>query len=135
MYWALGGLLLIIVEVLSGTFYLLVIGVAAFAGAGVALSGGGFAVQAIAATLMAIAGVFLVHNRRLGRGLVDAPGNDFDKGQRVTIDEWINEAEGIARVRYRGTLWDARVTGARISGHDFVIQKVDGNTLLIAQQP
>ena len=36
LIWVIAGIILVIVELLTGTFYLLVLGVAAFAGAGVA---------------------------------------------------------------------------------------------------
>ena len=47
--WIVAGFLLVIVELLTGTFYLLVIGVGAFAGALVAYAGGTYFVQAVGA--------------------------------------------------------------------------------------
>ena len=40
--WAAAGLALVIAELVTGTFYLLVLGIAALAGAAVAFSGLGF---------------------------------------------------------------------------------------------
>jgi membrane protein implicated in regulation of membrane protease activity len=37
-------------------------------------------------------------------------------------------------VRYRGTLWDAKVLGERGSGTSFYIRGVDGSTLQIAPE-
>jgi len=59
--WAILGLTLVIVELLTGTFYLLVLGVAAFGAALVAWLGQGFAVQAIVAALIAALGCYGVH--------------------------------------------------------------------------
>ena len=38
--WLIAGVALIVAELVTGTFYLLVLGIAAFAGAGVAYAGG-----------------------------------------------------------------------------------------------
>jgi membrane protein implicated in regulation of membrane protease activity len=59
--WLIAGFILIIVELVTGTFYLVVLGIAAFAGAGVAYAGGAFVWQALAAGLVAVAGVVWVH--------------------------------------------------------------------------
>ena len=129
LYWAVAGLTLIIVELTSGTFYLLVIGLAAFAGGAIAWAGGNVWLQAVAATIIAAGGVIAVHRRR-----VKAPpgaANDIDAGQRVTVESWVSEADGLARVRYRGTLWDARIVGARSSGDAYVIQRIEGSTLVV----
>jgi hypothetical protein len=52
---------LVIAELLTGTFYLLVLGIAAFGAAGAAGLGQGFAVQAIIACAVAAAGCYGVH--------------------------------------------------------------------------
>ena len=43
LVWLIAGFALVIVELVTGTFYLLVLGVAAFAGAGLAYAGAVFA--------------------------------------------------------------------------------------------
>ena len=35
-----------------------------------------------------------------------------DIGQTVTIESWVSEPQRLARVRYRGTIWDAEVLGS-----------------------
>jgi membrane protein implicated in regulation of membrane protease activity len=49
--WAVAGLVLVIVELLTGTFYLLMLGIAAFGAAVAALLGFGFPVQSIVAAV------------------------------------------------------------------------------------
>ena len=61
LVWAAIGLVLVISELLTGTFYLLMLGTAAFAAAGVAFFGQGLAVQAIVAAAVAAAGCWGVH--------------------------------------------------------------------------
>ena len=54
--WAVIGLVLIIAELLTGTFYLVMLGVAAFGAAGAAYLGVDFSVQVIVAALVAAVG-------------------------------------------------------------------------------
>jgi membrane protein implicated in regulation of membrane protease activity len=56
-------------------------------------------------------------------------------GQSVTLETWISEADGVARVSYRNAQWEARVVGERNPGSKvFYIQSVDGNTLTVSSQ-
>ena len=50
--WAIVGLVLVIAELLSGTFYLLMLAIAAFGAAGVAYLGQAFPVQCIVALVI-----------------------------------------------------------------------------------
>src|SRR5258706_15065222 len=59
--WGAVGLALVIVELLTGTFYLLMLGVAAFGAAGAAALGYDFPVQAIVAAVLAAGGCYGVH--------------------------------------------------------------------------
>ena len=132
VHWILVAIALVVVELLTGTFYLLVLGLAAAAGALLAYIGQPFALQAACATAVAAAGVFFVHRYRV-RTVAGAPGgNAIDIGQRVTLESWLDEAQGLARVSYRGTLWDARLVGQRGDGIVYYIRGVDGSTLRIA---
>jgi membrane protein implicated in regulation of membrane protease activity len=132
VFWILVAIALVVVELMSGTFYLLVLGIAASGGAALAYLGLPLEAQAGFATAVAVVGVILVHRYRV-RHVPGAPGgNAIDIGQRVTLESWVNETEGIARVSYRGTLWDARVIGERGSGTTYYIRGVDGGTLHIA---
>lgn len=106
--WLLAGLALIAVELMSGTFYLLILGVAALIGAGVAFAGGGFWLQATVVAIAAVAGSIAVRQRRAAAA-ARARTRSMDVGQEVTLESWVNEAQHLARVRYRGTLWDAEV--------------------------
>ena len=117
LLWIVVGFVLVIVELLTGTFYLLVIGVGAFAGAAVSWAGGGFLAQAVGASAVALGGVWLV-NRWHRANRRSSPKDDFlDLGQPVVLESWVDEQAGMARVKYRGTAWDARTAaGARPGG-------------------
>src|SRR5947208_9705019 len=64
LMWAISGLALVIVELLTGTFYLLVLGVAAFGAAGTAWLGYDFPAQVIVAAVIAAVGCYAVHAYR-----------------------------------------------------------------------
>ena len=132
LWWAIAGFGLIIVELATGTFYLLVIGIAALVGALLAWAGMPFSVQAIVTSVLSIAGVVYVHHRRASDPS-SAGSNILDVGQSVTLDAWVDEAHRRARVNYRNAQWDALVlgTGPVAAGAPLVISAVDGSTLQV----
>jgi membrane protein implicated in regulation of membrane protease activity len=109
LLWAIAGFVLIIAELLSGTFYLLVLGIAALAAAAVAFVGGDFWVQAMAAAAVALIGIYLVRRWWATHPKDGKSSNNLDLGQAVIIDSWVNQAAGTARVKYRGSTWDAQL--------------------------
>ena len=131
--WAGIGLALIIAELVTGTFYLLVLGIAALAGALAAFVGLGFALQASVAAVIAVAGVLWIRQRR--RSFTPAQMPSPDLGQPVTWDSWVDATARLARVSYRGALWDARVADdcAGAPGELLYIRAIDGNTLEVAK--
>ena len=132
-YWLIVGIALFIIEMLTGTFFLLVLGVAAMAGGITGWLGGGFWLQACVASLLAVIGVILVHNYR--RRAAHAPAMaSFDVGQPVTFEQWVSQNDGMARVNYRGTTWDARVSAGQppAPGTILYIQTVEGSLLNIS---
>ncbi|MCE9639670.1 MAG: NfeD family protein [Betaproteobacteria bacterium] len=131
-WWAIGGIALIIAELITGTFYLLVIGIAALAGAAVAYAHFSFWTQAVVASAIAIIGVIGV--TRFRRTQDSAPGISLDIGQSVVLDAWVNEKGRHARVRYRNALWDARVLDEQgvEAGSTLYITRVEGSTLHVS---
>jgi len=132
--WLVAGIVLIVAELVTGTFYLLVLGVAALVAAAVAYAGAAFLIQVIVAGVIAVAGVFWIRGRRRALATPAMPG--LDVGQPVTLDSWINRDDRLARVKYRDALWDAVVEGEfrGEAGEVFYIRAVAGNTLRVAKQ-
>ena len=132
--WLVGGVALIVAELATGTFYLLVLGVAALVAAGVAFAGGGFLLQVIVAGAVAVGGIFWIRSRKLAAS--GPPMPSLDVGQPVTLDSWVNRNDGHARVKYRDALWDAIVDGefGGEAGEVFYIRSVRGSTLHVAKQ-
>jgi membrane protein implicated in regulation of membrane protease activity len=132
--WLIAGIALIVAELVTGTFYLLVLGIAALVAAAVAYGGGTFLVQVIVAGAIAIAGIFWIRARRKAVAVRVVPG--LDVGQPVTLDSWVNRDDRLARVKYRDALWDAIVEGEfrGEAGEVFYIRAAEGNTLRVAKQ-
>jgi len=131
--WLIAGFILIIAELVTGTFYLLVIGIAALVAAGVGYASGALVWQAVAAAIVAVAGVVWVHRNRQTINPKRMQALDF--GQPATFESWINKSAGHARVRYRDTLWDAHVAGEASGepGEILYITSVDGSTLKVSR--
>ena len=135
--WLIAGFVLVIAELLTGTFYLLVLGIAAFAGAATAwaAAGLGIGVQAIVAAAVALAGVAWVHRWRARTITERMPS--LDAGRPAVFETWTDRAAGRARVRYRDSTWDAVVddTAEAAPGEVFYIASVEGNTLRLTRTP
>jgi membrane protein implicated in regulation of membrane protease activity len=131
--WVVAGFILVVAELVTGTFYLLVLGVAAFAGGAVAWIGGDFWAQAIVSGIGAVSGVLGVRHYR--KGARSAPMRGVDVGQPANFESWIDRASGHARVKYRDTLWDAHVVGdaAGQPGEILYVVSIDGNTLKVSK--
>lgn len=131
--WLIAGFLLVITELVTSTFYLLVLGIAAFAGAGVAYAGGALLAQAIVASVVAVAGVIGVNRYRHAIGSRRMRG--LDVGQPATFDSWVNKSAGHARVKYRDTFWDAQTAGdvSGETGEILYVTSVDGSTLKVSK--
>ena len=136
--WVVAGLALVIAELVTGTFYLLVIGIGAFAGAVVAWFEGGFVAQSIVSGLVAVAGAYVVHIWHARQPKAPEGSNFLDRGQPVVLESWSNETARIARVKYRGSTWEARLSHPEerpSPGATLYIEGQDGSTLLIAATP
>ena len=115
LVWAVTGFVLVIAELATGTFYLLVIGIGAFAGAIAAWAGAGFIIQALVGGVVAVVGAWMVHTWHARQPASPQGSNFLDRGQPVVLEGWANETANIARVKYRGSTWEARLArpGAR----------------------
>jgi membrane protein implicated in regulation of membrane protease activity len=131
--WAIVALVLVIAELLTGTFYLVMLAVAAFGAAGAAYVGQGFPLQCIVAVVLAAAGCYGVHVYRAKAGAKRMPS--IDAGMPASFETWLDAPSRLARVRYRGASWDARVEGsdALEPGAALFVVAADGNTLKVAK--
>jgi membrane protein implicated in regulation of membrane protease activity len=134
MSWLVAAGVLVILELFSGTFYLLMIAIGLGFGALAALAGAAGPVQAIAAGIVGVIATGLLHRSRLGKPAKANPARDhnvnLDIGQHVSVPGW---QDGRARVMYRGALWDVELgQGATPHPGDFRIVEVQGSRLIVA---
>ena len=131
--WVIVGLVLVIAELLSGTFYLLMLAVAAFGAALAAYFGQAFPVQCIVAAVLAAAGCYGVHVYRARSSSKRMP--PIDAGMPASFESWLDARSRLARVRYRGASWDAQVAGSEAlePGATLFVVAADGNTLKVAK--
>jgi membrane protein implicated in regulation of membrane protease activity len=108
LWWlATGGV--IAAELLTGTFYLLMLAVGCAAAALAAHLGWGPTVQIVVAALVGGGAVVAWHLRQM-RGSKEAPAQsnanvNLDIGESVQIESW--NPDGTADVQYRGARWTA----------------------------
>lgn len=136
LIWIVLGFLLIIAELLTGTFYLLVMGIGAFAGAAIAWGGGSFFLQAFGACAVALIGTGVVLYLTPKRAAT-ASDNLLDRGNPVELESWVDAATGLARVKHRGASWEARVVSASRPppGSMLYITGSEGQVLQVSAEP
>ncbi len=129
IWWVLA-LILIGIEMLSGTFYLLAIAVAFIAGGLVDFLGGSFLVQFVTTGVLGSAGCFIAYYYQQANKEKHQTQIEFDLGQRVLVLKWNDD--GSARVSYRGSQWNAiAATPQTPRNKEMVIVRVQGSTLVL----
>ena len=138
--WFLAAGVLLIVELLTGTFYMLMIAIGVSFGGVVALAGGNLSLQTATAALVGVLATVLLRRSRFGKpnrtDSAQDPNVNLDIGQTVNVPAW---QDGAARVMYRGAMWDVELAsgGKPVAGHDhghgqYTIRAVRGSRLIVA---
>ncbi len=137
LWWlAAGGL--IAIELVTGTFYLLMISCGLIAAALAAHAGFGEIAQWAAAAVVG-GGSVLVWRRykKLQPAIAPAQANpdaNMDIGQIVHVASW--QADGSCSVQYRGAHWDAALLpGQSAESGSYVIAEVIGSRLILKKSP
>ena len=134
LWWLAAGML-VVVEVSSGTFYLLMLALGCAAGALAAHAGLAGAGQLVTAALVGGGATAAWHLRRARhpRSLPAAVNRNvnIDIGETVDVAGWA--ADGTARVSYRGSAWTVRHAGdGPPAAGQHTIVAVHGNHLSVA---
>ena len=133
--WFVAAGLIVILELLSGTFYLLMIAIGVACGGVAALLGAAVPAQLVAAALVGVLATVVLRRSRYGRPALrtDAaldPNVNMDIGQTVQVPAW---QDGTARVMYRGALWDVELApGIAAAPGSYTIREVRGSRLIVA---
>ncbi len=136
LWWLTTGAL-VAFELVTGTFYLLMLAVGAVGGALAAHAGLAINGQIIAAAVIGGGAVVFWHLRRsrrpAARPAASNPDVNIDIGSRVHVAEW--RADGSARVSFRGADWDARhAGGGPAQAGEHRIRAIEGNCLILERQ-
>jgi membrane protein implicated in regulation of membrane protease activity len=133
--WLLAAGVLVVLELLTGTFYLLMIAVGLAAGAAAAFAGASGPAQTVLAAVVGVLATGLLYRSKYGKSSgVEAavdPNINMDIGQTVTVPAW---QDGVARVMYRGALWDVELApGASVATAPglYTIREVRGSRLIV----
>ncbi len=131
LIWLLIGLALCAAELLTGTFYLLMLGLGCLAGAVAAVADLGFGWQCTAGGVVAAIAGFVFHRVRNAKSTAQSEAlQHLDVGQIVTVQQW--NADGTASVRYRGAPWVCRLeNGADVATGPHRVVSVDGACLIV----
>ncbi len=131
-WWILAGFF-VAMELLSGTFYLLMLAIGAVAGALAAHLGLHPQWHWVAFTVVgggAVVALYAARRLLSRRSRAEARHDNLDLGATVDVTGW--SADGVTRVHYRGSDWSARPLrhGALHTGPHRIAGQ-DGNVLLI----
>ncbi|MBO9680522.1 MAG: NfeD family protein [Acidovorax sp.] len=133
LWWLITGAA-VIAELLTGTFYLLMLAIGLAAGAIAAHAGAPAAVQLVLAALVGTAAVVACHLVRKRRPPSQpATSNrdvNLDVGESVSVEQW--SPDGTAQVKYRGAQWTVVLRpGNAPSPGTYRVAEVIGNRLLV----
>ncbi|MDZ7811927.1 MAG: NfeD family protein [Ideonella sp.] len=134
LWWAAAGLL-VLAELATGTFYLLMLALGLVGAALAAHAGFGLSAQLLVAAVVGGGAVMAWRQRKLSTSTSLEPSVNpdiqQDLGGRVTVSQW--SEDGRCSVNYRGAAWSARradASSARTGPHRIVA--VEGNVLVLA---
>ncbi len=133
IWWVLAGGA-IAVELLTGTFYLLMLSLGLIAAALAAHAGAAMTTQFVVAAVVGGGFIIAWRARRL-RAPAELPAGanqdaNLDVGETVQVDSWL--ADGTSTVKYRGANWSvALVSGASPTPGAHRIVEVVGSRLIV----
>ncbi|MFL9896655.1 NfeD family protein [Paraburkholderia fungorum] len=134
LFWWIGAGVLVVLELISGTFYLLMIALGCVAAAIAHMAGAAADLQFAIAAVVALAAVLLLRRSRFGRRTRKEasknPDVNLDIGQTLSVPAW---HERRARVNYRGAAWDVELAaGEPEDAQIYEIVEMRGSCLVVA---
>ena len=136
IWWLLAGAA-VALELVTGTFYLLMLAVGMIAGALAAHLGASLIVEIVTASLVGGGAVAAWHWKR-SQSPRPAPANanrdvQMDIGETVHVQQWNDDAT--ASVKYRGAQWTVELADRNAVPEPgfFKVQQLNGNRLVVAK--
>jgi membrane protein implicated in regulation of membrane protease activity len=129
LWWWILAVVLVGLELTTGTFYLLVYGLAAAAAGVAAWLGAGTVAQFITAAVIAAAGTVALRHWKRSTEHTDVEAQDLDIGRSVQVESWDG---GRGMVNYRGAVWEAEAESPHVdTARPLYIRAVRGNILIL----
>ncbi|MBN3805441.1 NfeD family protein [Paraburkholderia sp. Ac-20336] len=133
LFWWIGAGVLVVLELMSGTFYLLMIALGCVAAALAHIAGAAADAQFAIAAVVALAAVVLLRRSRFGRRKREQasrnPDVNLDIGQTLNVPAW---HERRARATYRGAAWDVELAeGEPEDAQVYEIRELRGSRLIV----
>ena len=134
--WFLAALVLAALEMMTGTFYVLVIGLAFAVGGLAALAGLSLSFQIALSAMAGVAGIIILQRKKFQSSSADM--SDPNIGEQVKVVTW--GGDGKMRVSYRGSTWDAELGDTEQNPTDttkdstLYIKAMRGSVLILAHQ-
>lgn len=142
MIWLIAAGIVVIFEIFTGSFYLLMISIGLASGAVAAWYGADITIQLIVAAVIGAIATYALRRSELGSpqktDVARDPNALLDIGNEVVVSDWIINGSGksVARVMYRGAMWDVDLEPGAISKPGtFTIQEIRGSHLIVANAP
>ena len=138
MVWFVIAFGLLIAELMTGTFYLLMVAIGCAVGGLAAVAGASLPLQLVIGAAVGIVATMTLRRTRWGLRAAGADTAEdrnviLDIGEVVQVSAW---HDGTAHVRYRGCQWDATLEpGALARPGAQVIKAIRGSTLVVAPLP
>jgi membrane protein implicated in regulation of membrane protease activity len=124
---------LLAAEMLTGTFYLLMIAIGVACGGIAGWLGASLDVQLLTSSILGAAAPLVFHQWRKRSGAAHKPDRPLDVGEIVQVETW--NADGSARVHHRGTQWDAELEKAGTPRDAILyITAMRGSTLILSDR-
>ncbi|MFI9379740.1 NfeD family protein [Kutzneria sp. NPDC052558] len=134
--WLLFGVALVLAEVLSGDFVLVMLGVGGLAAALADVVGGSLLADAIVFAATTLVGLFAVRpilrSRLMAGGHDHRTGIEALKGVQAVVVSTVDEHDG--RVRINGEVWSARTfepTQRLEPGRQVIVMDISGATAIV----
>ena len=133
--WLIVAGILLIAELLTGTFYLLMLALASIFTWFAMLAGAGFLMQAVVFLISASVLVYLTRRWRAQINQKNTPNlaDNLDAGEIISAHNWI---DGIGHTHYRGTQWRVLLDtpdDAPLTDGSYRIVKLDGVHIRVAR--
>ena len=133
--WLIVAGILLIAELLTGTFYLLMLALASVVTWFAMQAGAGFLMQAVVFLISASVLIYITRRLRVQLNQKNKPNlaDNLDAGQIITVQNWI---DGVGHTHYRGTQWRVLLDAsddAPLTDGSYRIVKLEGVQIRVAR--